>query len=48
LNHLLDSLPPYPFERLRGLLKGVTPSATHSPISMSIGEPKHAAPALVK
>ena len=48
MNHLLDSLPPYPFERLRGLLKGVTPSATHSPISMSIGEPKHAAPALVK
>jgi N-succinyldiaminopimelate aminotransferase len=48
LNHLLNSLPPYPFERLRALLKGVDASADHSPISMSIGEPKHPAPTLVR
>lgn len=48
MNQLLQSLPPYPFERLRALLKGVTPSPEHSPISMSIGEPKHPAPAFVK
>ena len=48
MNHLLNSLQPYPFERLRALLAGVTPSAAHSPISMSIGEPKHAAPQHVR
>ncbi len=48
MNHLLNSLPPYPFERLRALLKGVDASADHSPISMSIGEPKHPAPTLVR
>jgi N-succinyldiaminopimelate aminotransferase len=48
LNRLLDSLQPYPFERLRALLRGVEPSAAHAPISMSIGEPKHAAPQRVK
>jgi N-succinyldiaminopimelate aminotransferase len=48
LNRLLDSLQPYPFERLRALLKGVEPPATLRPISMSIGEPKHAAPARVR
>lgn len=48
MNHLLDTLPPYPFERLRGLLKGVQGSPDHPPISMSIGEPKHAAPERVR
>ena len=48
MNHILSTLPPYPFERLRGLLKGVTADARHAPISMSIGEPKHPAPALVR
>jgi len=48
LNHILSTLPPYPFERLRGLLKGVTADARHAPISMSIGEPKHPAPTLVR
>ena len=48
MNHILSKLPPYPFERLRGLLKGVTADARHAPISMSIGEPKHPAPALVR
>jgi N-succinyldiaminopimelate aminotransferase len=48
LNRNLESLPPYPFERLRGLLDGVVPSSHWSPISMSIGEPKHPAPPLVR
>ncbi len=48
MNHLLDTLSPYPFERLRGLLKGITPDPAYSPISMSIGEPKHPAPAIAR
>ena len=43
----LASLQPYPFERLARLHRGLTPPATHSPIALSIGEPKHAAPSLV-
>lgn len=48
MNPFLEKLQPYPFERLRALLKGVTASARHSPIAMSIGEPTHPAPQLVK
>jgi len=48
LNRFLGNLPPYPFERLRALLDGVEPPAHWSPISMSIGEPKHPAPSLVR
>jgi N-succinyldiaminopimelate aminotransferase len=43
----LASLQPYPFERLARLHQGVTPPTSRSPISLSIGEPKHAAPKLV-
>jgi N-succinyldiaminopimelate aminotransferase len=43
----LASLQPYPFELLARLHRGVTPPATHKPISLSIGEPKHAAPRIV-
>jgi N-succinyldiaminopimelate aminotransferase len=48
VNPDLDRLHPYPFEKLRGLFAGVTPSAEHPPISLSIGEPKHPTPDLVK
>lgn len=48
MNRFLDSLQPYPFERLRALLRGVEPPAGLRPISMSIGEPKHTAPACVR
>jgi len=48
LNRILESLPPYPFERLRELLEGVNPPPHLSPISMSIGEPRHPAPSLVR
>jgi N-succinyldiaminopimelate aminotransferase len=42
----LDKLQPYPFERLAKLMQGVTPPAGIKPISLTIGEPKHAAPAV--
>jgi N-succinyldiaminopimelate aminotransferase len=48
LNPLLGRLQPYPFEKLRALLEGVTPNPALRPINLSIGEPKHATPELVK
>ena len=47
MNPLLARLQPYPFERLRALQAGVTPPP-RSPIRLSIGEPQHATPALVR
>ncbi len=48
MNPLLGRLHPYPFERLRELTADLTPSKAHRPISLGIGEPKHATPALVE
>ena len=48
MNPLLARLHPYPFERLRELSRGVTPNPALRPISLGIGEPKHATPALVE
>lgn len=47
MNPRLDRLQPYPFERLRALLNGAAPPAL-TPIRLSIGEPQHATPALVR
>lgn len=47
MNPRLELLHPYPFERLRALVAGNAPPAGLAPISMSIGEPKHPAPAFV-
>jgi N-succinyldiaminopimelate aminotransferase len=47
-NPLLERLQPYPFEKLRALIGGHTPNAGLRPINLSIGEPKHPTPALVK
>ncbi|MFG6442608.1 succinyldiaminopimelate transaminase [Roseateles sp. LKC17W] len=47
MNPLLDRLNPYPFERLRELTAGITPNPDLTPISLGIGEPRHAAPALI-
>ena len=47
MNPLLQRLQPYPFERLKQLFATVTPSASHAPISLGIGEPRHATPQLV-
>jgi N-succinyldiaminopimelate aminotransferase len=48
MNPRLARLQPYPFERLRALLSGVTPNAAFKPVDLSIGEPKHATPEFVK
>ena len=48
MNPLLGTLHPYPFERWRLLTQGVVPSPAHRPISLGIGEPRHATPQLVK
>jgi N-succinyldiaminopimelate aminotransferase len=48
VNPLLEKLQPYPFEKLRLLLAGTVPNAQFKPINLSIGEPKHPTPALVK
>ena len=48
MNPLLATLQPYPFERLRQLFSGVTPPKDKSPISLGIGEPKHATPDFIK
>ena len=48
VNPRLDLLQPYPFEKLRVLFDGVTPSRAHAPISFGIGEPKHPTPAFIR
>jgi N-succinyldiaminopimelate aminotransferase len=48
LNPRLSRLQPYPFDRVRALMAGVTPNPALRPIDLSIGEPKHPTPALVK
>lgn len=47
MNPDLASLQPYPFQKLAELLRGITPPADKSPIRLSVGEPQHAAPAVV-
>ena len=48
MNPNLSRLQAYPFERLRQLFAGVQPNPAFRPISLGIGEPRHAAPDLVK
>lgn len=47
MNHLLATLEPYPFERLKQLFASVTPNPAYRHISLGIGEPRHATPQLV-
>ena len=44
----LSRLQPYPFQKLAALLAGVKPDASLRPISLSIGEPKHATPQFIR
>ena len=46
MNSRLSQLQPYPFEKLRALLAGLTPAGT--PIPLSIGEPQHRTPDLIR
>jgi N-succinyldiaminopimelate aminotransferase len=48
MNPRLGVLQPYPFEKLRALMQGVTPNERLRPVNLSIGEPKHATPELVR
>ena len=48
MNPLLQCLQPYPFERLRQLHADITPNLAYTPISLGIGEPRHATPQLIK
>ncbi|NMM38522.1 MAG: succinyldiaminopimelate transaminase [Glaciimonas sp.] len=48
MNPLLQNLQPYPFEKLRQLFTGITPNPAFNPISLGIGEPKHATPAFIR
>ena len=48
MNPLLARLHPYPFERLRALAREIVPNPACRPISLGLGEPRHATPALVK
>ena len=44
----LSTLQPYPFQKLSALLAGIKPKASLRPISLSIGEPKHATPQFIR
>ena len=48
MNPNLTRLQAYPFERLRQLFAPVTPNPAYPPISLGIGEPRHATPQLIK
>lgn len=48
MNPNLNLLQPYPFQRLRDLFQGIKPNPAYSAINLSIGEPKHETPALIK
>jgi N-succinyldiaminopimelate aminotransferase len=48
MNPNLAKLQPYPFQKLAALLKDVKPDASHTPINLSIGEPKHPTPVFIR
>jgi len=48
VNPNLNALQPYPFQKLRDLFRGIAANATLAPINLSIGEPKHATPELIR
>lgn len=45
---MLNSLQPYPFQKLSKLLEGIIPNPSLSPINLHIGEPKHATPDFIR
>ncbi len=48
MNPGLQTLQPYPFQRMRALFADTVPNDAYSPINLSIGEPKHPTPAFLK
>jgi len=47
INPRLETLPDFPFDRLRNLLDGVSPPDNVSPISLAVGEPQQPVPSWV-
>ena len=47
MNSDLSRLQPYPFEKIAILKKGVQPNPELTPLSLSIGEPKHPTPTII-
>lgn len=47
MNSDLQRLQPYPFEKLKNLKQQVKPNPELSPLSLSIGEPKHPTPQII-
>lgn len=48
MNPRLAALHPYPFQKLRALLAGVSPPSELAAINLSIGEPRHPTPQFIK
>ena len=48
MNPDLNRLQPYPFQKLAALFREATPNPAYRPISLHIGEPKHATPQFIK
>lgn len=48
INDRLDRIGDYPFDRLRALLDSQTPRVNEPVLSLALGEPQHAPPAMVK
>ena len=48
MNPDLQRLQPYPFQKLAALFREVQPNPGYRPISLSIGEPKHATPQFIR
>ena len=48
MNPDLNRLQPYPFQKLAALFREVQPNQDYRPISLSIGEPKHATPQFIE
>lgn len=47
INPRLETLPDYPFDRLRNLLEGINPPDDMTPISLAVGEPQQPVPSWV-
>ena len=48
MNENLNLLQPYPFQRLRDLFADIIPNTQYTPVNLSIGEPKHQTPSIIK
>ena len=48
MNHDLDRLQSYPFQKLNTLLEGAEPNPQYKPINLYIGEPKHPTPQFIR